>query len=123
MTIVYVSLVVNILVAGFWGIILAFRPSANFRIRPFGSDNPGNRILASFYLAITFFSIVAFFKADQDIRLCIFLFAFQIVYKALSTITVRDFKKPVVLSNLAIVILHSFTLNWIFSTLKVTIEN
>ncbi len=123
MTLVYTSLSVNILVAGFWGIILAFKPSANFRILPFGSDNPGNRILASLYLTITVFSIVALLKADQNIWLCIFLFAFQIVYKVLSTITVCDFRNPVVLSNLAIVILHSFTLNWILSNLKVAIKN
>lgn len=113
MTIVYTSLVVNILVAGFWGVVLAFLPSANFRIWPYGSDNSGNRILASLYLTIAFFSTFALLKSDQTIRLCIFLFAFQIAYKMLSAITVRDLKNPVVLSNLAIVVLHSFSLNWL----------
>jgi len=113
MTIVYTSLVVNILVAGFWGIVLAFIPDANFRIWPYGSDSPGSRILASLYLAITFISIYALLDSQRLIPISIFLFIFQIIYKCLSAITVRDMKNPVVLSNLAIAVLHSFSLNWL----------
>ena len=123
MIIVYTSLAVNILVAGFCGIVLAFIPRATVRIWPYGSDNPGNRILASLYLTIAFFSLYALLQPDQDIRLCIFLFAFQIVYKVLCVITVRDLRNPVVLANLAVVVLHSLSLNWIFSTSEVTALN
>ncbi|MDX2225982.1 MAG: hypothetical protein SFY92_02615 [Verrucomicrobiae bacterium] len=111
MTIVYASLIVNILVAGFWGVVLAFTPRVSFRLWPYGSDNPGNRILASLYLTITVLSVFAVIQVDQSVQLCIFLFVFQILYKVMTAITVRDFKNPVVLSNLAIAVLHSFSLN------------
>ncbi len=111
--IVYVSLVINVLVAGFWGIILGFFPRALFRDWPYGPDTPGTRILSSLYLAITFFSLYALIVPSRMFSVCIFLFGFQIVYKLLSAITVRDFKNPVVLSNLLIVVIHSVSLWWI----------
>ena len=111
--IVYVSLVINVLVAGFWGIILGFFPRARFRDWPYGPDTPGTRILSSLYLAITFFSLYALIVPSRMFSVCIFLFGFQIVYKLLSAITVRDFKNPVVLSNLLIVLIHSVSLWWI----------
>jgi hypothetical protein len=115
MTIVYSSLVVNILVAGFWGVVLAFTPKANFRNWPYGPDSPGSRILASLYLAITILSVYALLDSHRIIPISMFLFLFQIIYKVLSAITVRDFKSPVVLSNLAIVVLHSISLYWLLS--------
>jgi hypothetical protein len=47
--------------------------------------------------------------------ICIFLFGFQIIYKSLTAITVRDLRNPVVLSNLLIVILHSISLGWLLN--------
>ncbi len=113
MIIVYTSLVVNILVAGFWGVVLAFMPKANFRVWPYGSDSPSSRILSSLYLTIALLSVYALLDSERMIPLCIFLFIFQILYKCLSVMTVRDIKNPVVLANLAIVVLHSFSLNWL----------
>jgi hypothetical protein len=110
---VYASLVINVLVAGFWGIILGFSPRARFRDWPYGPDTPGTRILSSLYLAITFFSLYALIVPKQMFPVCIFLFGFQIIYKLLSVITVRDFKNPVVLSNLLIALMHSVSLFWI----------
>jgi hypothetical protein len=111
--IVYVSLVINVLVAGFWGIILGFFPCARFRDWPYGPDSPGTRILSSLYLGITFFSLYALIVPNRMFSVCIYLFGFQIVYKLLSAITVRDFKNPVVLSNLLIVLMHSASLWWL----------
>ena len=111
--IVYVSLVINVMVAGFWGIVLGFFPRAHFRNWPYGGDTPGSRILSSLYLAITFFSVYALIVPDRMYSVCIFLFAFQIVYKSLSAITTRDFRNPVVLSNLLIVVIHSISLAWL----------
>ena len=108
--IVYVSLVINVFVAGFWGIVLGFFPRAHFRDCPYGVDTPGSRILSSLYLAIAFLSIDALLQPDRLYSVCIFLFGFQIMYKALSAITTRDFRNPVVLSNLLIVIIHSISL-------------
>ena len=111
--IVCVSLVINVVVAGFWGIVLGFFPQARFRNWPYGADTPGSRILASLYLAITFFSLYALVEPDQLYAVSIFLFVFQVVYKSLSAITTRNFRNPVVLSNLLIVVIHSISLGWL----------
>lgn len=111
--IVYFSLVVNVVVAGFWGIILGFFPRARFRDWPYGEDTPGTRILSSLYLAITFFSLYALAVPDRLYSVCIFLFAFQVLYKTLSAITVRDFRNPVAVSNLLIAVIHSISLCWL----------
>lgn len=110
--IVYVSLVINIVVAGFWGIVLGFFPRARFRDWPYGADTPGTRILSSLYLTIVLFSLYALIVPSWMSPVCIFIFGFQIVYKVLAAITVRDFKNPVVLSNLLIVLIHSISL-WV----------
>jgi hypothetical protein len=111
--IVYVSLVINVLVAGFWGIVLGFFPKSAFRNWPYGVDTPGTRILSSLYLSITFFSLYALIVPARIYSVCTFLFAFQILYKSLSAITTRDFRNPVVLSNLLIVVIHSISLGWL----------
>ena len=116
MSIVYFSITLNILVAGFWGVILAFCPRSRFRVWPYGEDTPGTRILSSVYLAIVAFSIYALIAPNQLAKVCIFLFAFQIVYKVFSAATVRDMKNPVVISNLLIIIPHSFSLWFLLKT-------
>jgi len=117
-TIVYISIAINILVAGFWGIVLAFFPGRRFRVWPYGEDSPGTRILSSLYLAIAAFSVYALTKPVQLRQLCLFLFAFQIVYKVLSAVTVRSMKNPVVLSNLLIVVPHSFSVHWLLNSIS-----
>lgn len=115
MAIVYISLTINILVAGFWGVVLAFCPWWRLRVWPYGEDTPGTRILASLYLAITAFSIYALTAPIQFKQVCIFLFAFQIIYKTLSAVTVRNMKNPVVISNLLIVLVHSLSVYWLLN--------
>jgi len=111
--IVYASLVINVLVAGFWGVVLGFFPQAHFRYWPFGADTSGSRILSALYLTIALLSVYAFIAPHRMYAICIFLFGFQIIYKSLTAITVRDLRNPVVLSNLLIVILHSISLGWL----------
>ncbi len=115
-TIVYISLVINVVVAGFWGIVLGFFPRTRFRYWPYGTDTSGARILSALYLTIAFFSLYALIVPRQMFSVCIFLFEFQIVYKLLTVITVRDFRNPVVLSNLAVVLIHSSSLWWILKS-------
>ena len=117
--IVYVSLVINVVVAGFWGIVLGFYPRTHFRYGPYGADTTGTRILSSLYLTIALFSLYALLIVpSQMFAVCIFLFGFQIVYKLLTVITVRDIRNPVILSNLAIVLIHSISLWWICNSEK-----
>ena len=78
-----------------------------------GEDAPGSRILSSLYLAITAFSLYALTDPHRLYSVCLFLFPFQIVYKSLSALTVRDMRNPVVLSNLLIVVIHSISLCWL----------
>lgn len=114
-TIVYVSLVINVVVAGFWGVVLGFFPRAHFRDWPYGGDTPGSRILSSLYLTIALLSIYALVEPDRLYSVCIFLFGFQIIYKSLSAITARDLRNPVVLSNLLIAVIHSISLGWLLN--------
>ena len=111
--IVYASLVINVLVAGFWGIVLGFFPQTHFRKWPYGEDTPGSRILSSLYLTIAFLSLYALTAPLRLSSMCIMLFGFQIVYKVLSAATVRNFGNPVVVSNLLIVVIHSVSLVWL----------
>lgn len=112
--IVYVSLAINVVVAGFWGVVLGFFPRWHFRVWPYGEDAPGSRILSSLYLAIAAFSLYALTDPHRLSSIGLFLFPFQIVYKVLSAITVRDMRNPVVLSNLLIVVIHSISLCWLW---------
>jgi hypothetical protein len=112
-TIVDLSLVINVAVAGFWGVVLGFFPRAHFRNWPFGGDTPGSRILSSLYLTIAFLSLYALADPARMSPVCPYLFGFQIVYKSLSAVTVRDFRNPVVLSNILIMVIHSISLGWL----------
>ncbi len=109
MNIVYVSLLVNILVAGFWGGVL-FRNSYPNLTKVFGVDSPGLRILSSLYSAIALASIVAVVFPAHLISIVLVLFPLQIFYKLLSVIAVKDIKNPVVISNIFIALLHSVSL-------------
>jgi hypothetical protein len=110
---VYCSLLINVLVAGFWGIVLGFFPQMRFRNWPYGPDSSGTRILSSLYVAIALFSLYALVEPERMYSVCVFLFTFQIIYKLLSALTVRDFRNPVVLSNIGIVAVHAVSLGWL----------
>ena len=109
MSIVYISLLVNIIVAGFWGSVL-FCESYPRLSRPFGPDSPGLRILSSLYTAIAFVSLFAVIENQYLIQIVMVLFPLQIFYKLLSVVAVRDIKNPVVISNIVIALLHSVSL-------------
>lgn len=107
MIIVYASLVVNVLVAGFWGVIL-FR---NMRFVPadkaFGTDSPARRILGCLYLAIALLSLVPFLVTSLLAPICLILFSIQILYKTLSFVSLPRIKNPVIAANLLIATLHA----------------
>lgn len=109
MTIVYLSFAINILVAGFWGVVL-FRNRVPKLTRVFGQDSPGLRILASLYLSIAILSLFALIHQEYLISIAYVLFSLQIVYKVISAFSVRDFKNPVVISNLVIATIHAISI-------------
>ena len=113
---VILSMCVNIIVAGYFGVRLfgvrlfgGSSQSLSLK-QSFGEDTPARQILACVYLAIAIMSIWALIDQARMIDIALVLFPMQILYKLLTLISVRDRSNPVPLSNLIISILHSFSL-------------
>ena len=119
MNFMLLSLVVNVLVAGYMGLAIGFRLKQMLpRLdEVFGPDTTSRQILACLYLAIAVCSIVAL--ADSSIRLPIIvvLFPLQIFYKVLSAFLVTERSNPVPKANLAISMLHCVSLYFAFARL------
>lgn len=81
----------------------------------FGDDSAGRQILACLYLSIALFSVVGLFYAPYFIQIAIILFPFQMLYKTLTLIAVKDKRNPVPYANLAISVLHFFSVWHILS--------
>ena len=118
MPIVIASLVVNVLVAGFFGIVTGFNLS---RILPrldavFGPDTPARRILASLYLAIAVASLTALLFPPFRMNIVVVLLPLQILYKTVTIFFVADKRNPVPWWNLVISLLHVASLVVVFSS-------
>ncbi len=111
---IYISLIINILVAGFWGVVLFRNILPNISKKAFGLDSQGLRILSSIYITIALFSVVAIFSTEYRFNILIILLPLQIVYKLISPFAVGTYKKPVVISNIIIAIIHSITLYFMY---------
>ena len=114
MPIILASLVVNVLVAGFFGLATGFSLNS---ILPkldvvFGPDTPSRRILACLYLAIAVASAVALLVVPLRMGIVVVLLPLQILYKTLTIFFVADWKNPVPWWNLVISALHATSL-WI----------
>lgn len=80
----------------------------------FGSDSPSRRILTCVYVAILLASLYALVRAGFGaphiaVQIALVLFPLQIAYKLMTAFAV-GLDNPVVLTNLAVVALHSVTL-------------
>ena len=113
MKIVYLSHIVNVLVAGMMGTLLFFNSNSQI-IEVFGSQTPARQILSCVYLSIAIMSSVALISKRKTISIAVVLFPMQIVYKILTLIAVSDILNPVPWSNLAISILHAYSLYLIY---------
>ena len=117
MTIIVASLVVNVIVAGFFGLAIGF--SLNSLLPKldvvFGPDSPSRRILACLYLAIAAASVVALLVVPLRIGIVAVLLPLQILYKTLTVFFVADWKNPVPWWNVAISALHAASLWAAFS--------
>lgn len=114
MILVYISLIINIAVAGFWGIVLSFNLKSNPADTGFGADAVSRRILGNLYLAIATISILPFIEPKSLEVIVGVLFPMQIFYKVLSFLTVKDKKNPVTISNIIIAVIHSISLYILF---------
>jgi len=110
MAIIYLSLIINILVAGFWGIVLSFNIKSAPADRAFGQNTTARTILGNIYLAIALASVIAVTFQSLFFSIIITLFPLQIFYKLLTLLTAKHKLNPVIISNVCIAILHSFSL-------------
>lgn len=102
-----IGLLINILVAGFFGITLL---NKKLHTNIYGVDNTSRQILSSLYLSIASISIFALFNEKYLINIALVLFPFQIVYKILTVFLITDKRNPVLWSNLIIAIYLGITL-------------
>jgi hypothetical protein len=84
--------------------------------RVWGENQPSREILVSIYIAILLASIGLYFlKGQTQLIVAVTVFSLQIIYKTLTAVLVTDaFSNPVVLSNLAINVVHISTLYVVF---------
>ena len=113
MKFVYLSHIVNVLVAGMMGTLLFFNSDSQI-IEVFGPQTPARQILSCVYLSIAIMSSVALISKRKTISIAIVLFPVQIVYKILTLIAVSDILNPVPWYNLAVSILHAYSLYLIY---------
>ena len=78
----------------------------------YGESTVARRILLSIYLAILIASVLFLFF--QDPKMIMSLLLLQVIYKLLTPFIVGQFTHPVVMSNIAIAIVHCVTLVTIF---------
>ena len=117
MPIIVASLVVNVIVAGFFGLATGFSLDSMLPKLGvvFGPDTPARRILACLYLAIAGASVVALVVVPLRMSIVVVLLPLQIAYKMLTLFFVADRKNPVPWWNLVISVLHAASLWAAFS--------
>ena len=102
-----IGLIINILVAGGFGISLI---NKKLHTKIYGTYNTSRQILSSLYLAIAIISILALINENHLKNIVLVLFPFQIIYKILTVFLIVDKRSPVLWSNLIIGIYLSFAL-------------
>jgi hypothetical protein len=118
MLIIVASLVVNVLVAGFFGLAMGFNLNS---ILPkldvvFGPDTPSRRILSCLYLAIAAIRAIALMFTPLRMNIVVVLLPLQILYKLLTLFFVANPRNPVPGWNLVISVLHAASLWVAFSS-------
>lgn len=103
---VAISLVVN--VAVLVPVCLGLALDSAWTGSAYGSTTPARGILLSIYFAIGLLSLVLLIR--RDFTMAAPLLLVQVIYKVTTPITVGTLDNPVVISNLAIALLHSVTL-------------
>ena len=109
-TLIYFSLTVNVLVLT--PILILMARNSPRVVWAWGDFTPARGILMSIYFAIFVASVLLLTKPVPAFVFVLLLM--QVVYKVTTPFTVRSMKNPIVLSNLAISVLHVATLVSIF---------
>lgn len=76
----------------------------------FGTDTTARQILTCMYLTIIVISSYALIDVKQAVAIGTILFPFQIIYKVLSLILIKNKKVPVYWFNLFVAVFHSVTM-------------
>lgn len=100
------SLIINVLVLV--PVCVGLAMNARWASAAYGPQAPARGILLSVYLAVLILS--AALLVIGDVSAVAALLACQVIYKFTTPFTVRDWRNPVVLSNLAIAAFHSVSL-------------
>ncbi|QJR37643.1 hypothetical protein [Gemmatimonas groenlandica] len=113
-TMIIVSLLLNVVVlAPVCGGLLTKAPWAR---QSYGEATDARGILLAVYLAIGIVSALLLFRPDPPMVAA--LLVVQVVYKLCTPFTIGRLIHPVVLSNLAIVVVHAATLVSIWPVLR-----
>lgn len=80
----------------------------------FGQDTTARQILTCMYLTIIVVSSYALIDFKQAITIGMILFPFQIIYKVLSLVLIKNKKVPVYWFNLFVAVFHSITMVFIW---------
>jgi hypothetical protein len=103
---IYLSLCLNIAVLV--PVCLSILMRADWTTTAYGPDTPARGILLAIYFAILVYSAGLLFKPIP--AMVVTLLMVQVVYKVMTPFTVGRITNPVVVCNLAIAVVHSFTL-------------
>lgn len=112
MSIILFSHLLNVLVAGGFGVLLLLNAPSMTTV--YGAATPARGILASIYLSIAAASVCALLFPAYSIAIATVLFPLQILYKLSTVLTVGSIMHPVVVSNLLISVVHAISLFVIF---------
>ena len=109
---IFVSLALNVLVLV--PVCASLLVNAPWTLSAYGGRTPARGILLSIYLAILIASAglivgLLIFPSPRFISMALALFVVQIIYKVTTPMTVGSMRNPVVLSNLAIALVHALT--------------
>ena len=109
---IFVSLALNLLVLA--PVCASLLLNAPWTQSAYGGSTPARGILLSIYLAILIVSAgliagLLISPSPRFISMAIALFVVQIIYKVTTPMTVGSMRNPVVLSNLAIALVHAVT--------------
>ena len=110
-TMIYLSLGLNILVL--IPIVVLMAINSPFVDEAWGEFTAARGILMSIYLSILVVSVLLVFRPVPSFVAALLIV--QVVYKLTTPFTVGTFLNPVVISNLAISVLHIATLATIFA--------
>lgn len=89
-------------------IVIGLALDTGWVARAYGDSTQARDILLSIYLAIALLSLVLLIRPDR--RMTTALLFVQVVYKVTTPFTVGTLQNPVVISNLAISVVHTATL-------------